>query len=300
MLAGRYVDIRGFYALLTMVLACVLAGTAVAHAAETESAEDYYRLVLARMAGLPQPSLVSYDVIVRATGATFYVSRDPQSGEAEFGFSVGPALGDTSQWWPVLVRTRDNMTSVLLDSMRAVTRYPALNATWGGIDSWMRFGMQDATPAPVSAPLAPVDAPAARLPVIAVVRSLDPGIYRVSDGGRTRCADKTPARLLHLVARENPSQHPATDIGIQTSTQTVCTIRFELERSDLVDRNGYVELYIAQVGSYYLVHRSEIAFDAGPRLGRQHVRLFLDYARIEFPMDAPPDAFATPASELKQ
>lgn len=284
---------------LTVLVACVLACAVPVRAEDPASAEDYYRSVLVRMARLPQPPLVSYDVFARASGAMFYVSRDPQTGEAEFGFSVG-TLGDTSQWWPVLVRTSDNTTSILLEGTRAVTRFPAFNATWGGIDSWMRFGMQSALPAPVLITHEQETPVNGGLPVIAVVRSLDPGIYRVRDGGTTACADNTPARLFHLTARQDPSRHPATDIGVQIATQTICTIRFELEHSNLVDRNGFVELYFAHVGSYYLVDRGEISFDAGPKLGRQHVRLFLDYARIEFPAAVPPGAFATPAPEKLQ
>jgi hypothetical protein len=287
---------RGIVAALTFAVAIAVAWSSAARADEMQNVEEYYRGVLARMSKLPQPQLVSYDVVARASGATFYVSRDPQNGEAEFGFSVGPALGDTSQWWPVLVRTTDNTTSVLLDgTARAVTHFPALNATWGGIDAWMRFGMAPSTPAPLPSPGASSNTTSADYPVIAVVRSLDLGIYRVRDGGATRCADKSPARLLHLTAREDPSRHPATDVTVQTSTQTVCAIRFELERSDLVDRNGHVELYISQVGPYYLVDRGEISFDAGPRFGRQHVRLFLDYVRTEFPPASPAGAFSTPS-----
>ena len=266
--------------------------------AEEPSVDEYYRGVLARMSALPQPSLVSYDVVVRASGATFYVNRDPENGEAQFGFSVSPALGDTSQWWPVLVRTRDNTTSVLLEGARAVTRFPALNATWGGIDSWMRFGMQ-AAPVRASASQSNGPGDASQLPEIAVVHALDMGIYRVSDGGSTTCADRSPARLLHLTAREDPSRHPATDISVQDATQTICTIRFDLERSDLVGRNGHVELHLARVGDYYLVDRGEISFDAGPKLGRQHVRLFVDFAGITFPAASPPNAFATPAADAQ-
>ncbi len=293
-------DIRRLYSLLTLVVACVVVCAGPAPADEPGSIEEYYRSVLARMARLPQPSLVSYDAVVRASGATFYVSRDAKSGAAEFGFSVAPALGNTSQWWPVLVRSRDNTTSVLLERTRAVTRFPALNATWGGIDSWMRFGMQEATPTPMPAPVPSANPLTGEMPVIAVVHSLDPGIYHARDGGATTCANNSPAHLIHLTPREDPSRHPATDISVQTSTQTICTIRFQLEHSNLVDRNGYVELHIAQVASYYLVNRGEISFDAGPQLGRQHVRLFLDYVRIEFPAASPPGAFSTPAPELQR
>ena len=284
------------YRTLTLLLALVLSCSGLARADEPQSINDYYRGVLAHMSKLPEPALVSYDVVVRAAGATFYISRDPQNGEAEFGFSVGPALGDTSQLWPVVVRTSDNATSVLLDKTRAVTHFPAFNATWGGIDSWMRFGMASATPAP-SASSAPGGSAASDYRVIAVVRSLDLGIYRVRDGGPTTCDDNSPARLLHLVARDDPSRHPATDISVQNDSQTICTIRFELERSELVGRNGYVQLYMKQVGPYYLVDRGEIAFDAGPKLGRQHVRLFLNYVGVEFPAASPAGAFATPAPE---
>ncbi len=285
--------------LVTIVVACVLMRDAAVRADELESVDAYYRSVISHMSHLPQPPLVSYDAVVRASGATFYVSRDPQSGEAEFGFSVGPALGDTSRWWPVLVRTKDNMTSVQLDTARAVTRFPALNATWGGIDSWMRFGMQEATARPEPAPLATAAATSREMPVIAIVHSFDPGIYRARDGGWTTCADNSTARLIRLTARDDAARHPATDIGVQASTQTICTIRFALEHSDLIDRNGYVELHIARVGSYYVVERGEISFDAGAKLGRQHVRLFIDYVRIAFPTVSPPGTFPAPAAATR-
>ncbi len=292
--------IRGLYVALTLLFPIVLACSGLASADEPQSVDDYYRGVLAQMSRLPEPPLVSYDVVVRASGATFYVSRDPENGEAEFGFSVGPALGDTSARWPVVVRTNDNATSVLLDNARAVTHFPAFNATWGGIDAWMRFGMASATPVPSASPPAPASSRAEDYRVIAVVRSLDLGIYRVRDGGTTNCDDKSPARLLHLTARDNASRHPATDISVQTATQTICTIRFELERSELVGRNGYVQLYIKQLGSYYLVDRGEISFDAGPKLGRRHVRLFLNYVGVEFPSASPTGAFTTPAPDRRR
>lgn len=284
-------ELRTIYAAFTLVL-----GLTSGAACADPGVEEYYRGVLAAMARLPQPPLVAYDVVARASGAAFYVTRDPGTGEAEFGFSVGSALGDTNDWWPVLVRTSDTTTSVRLNQTYAVTRFPALNATWGGIDSWMRFGMQEAqTPAPSPSPVAEASRDPNAPRVIAVVRSLGLSIYRVNDGGKATCDDGSSGRLLHLTAREDGSRHPATDVTVDAATDTICTIRFHIERSELVDRDGYVELHLAPVESYYLVKRGEISFTAGPRLGRQHIRVFLDYASVAFPRAVPPGAFAMPS-----
>jgi hypothetical protein len=132
-----------------------------------------------------------------------------------------------------------------------------------------------------------------------VVRSLGTSIYLVRDGGPATCDDGSAAHLFHLTARTDRAHHPATDVTIDTTTNTVCTIRFEMQRNDLVDRNGYVELHLGSIDSFYVVKRGEISFVAGPRLGRQHVRLFLDYARIAFPQAIPQGAFGA-ASETHE
>ena len=293
-LGARQVFAPILYAALTLLTVAI----APAAADAPMTPEQYYRSVLGRMAALPQPALVSYDAVVRASGATFYVAREPQSGHAEFGFSVGSALGDTTQWWPVVVRTADNTTSVKLPDAYAVTRFPALNATWGGIDSWMRFGMQEAaTPAAAIAPVPNAKGSGEEPPVIAVVRSLGAGSYRVRDGGSHACDDGGAGHLFHLSPRDDPLHHPATDVTVDESTQIICTIRFEIQRSDLVERDGYVELHLSAFGPYYMVTRGEISFLAGRKVGHQRIRLFIDYANVAFPQTAPPRAFLAPQPE---
>ena len=274
-------------------LVCAVLVTATRAVADDATVENYYRSVLVRMNALPQAALVSYEAVARASGAQFYVSRDPATGEAEFGFSVGSALGDTDERWPVIVRTADDTTSVRLTEAYARTRFPALNATWGGIDSWMRFGMQEpALPSTTAEPAVTPQRASSAPPVIAVVRSLGLSVYRVSDAGMTTCDGGAPARRLRLTPRDDRSHHPATDLAIDTASGLICTIRFQIEHSDLVDRDGYVELHLASVGRYYLVTRGEISFTSGYRLGRQFVRLFLDYIGMAFPQAAPAGAFA--------
>lgn len=267
----------------------VAAFAALCPAGAATAGDEVFRAV-ARMDAVRAPAYVSYEVVVRAHGAQYYVTRDPTSGKAEFGFSVGRALGDTDHRWNVVVRTADETTSVALPGAYAVTAFPVLNATWGGIDAWMRFGIRgrDARPAD-RRPAAAATTPA--VPTIAVVHALSAPAYAVSGGGSSTCDGGAPARRFFLRARYDATRHPATDITIDDATRTICTIRFQLQRNEIVSGNAYVELHLQPLHGVFIVKRGEIAFDPNPRLGARRIRLFIDYVGVTFPFVAPPGAF---------
>ncbi len=250
---------------------------------------------LARMNGVPQPPYVEYEVVVRASGAQFYVTRDPLTGNAEYGFSVGRALGNTDKRWNVVVRNRDEVSAVKLGDTYAATRFPGLNATWGGIDDWMRFGINGRVATPEPSPSAqPLASPAAtEAPVIAIVHALVAPDYRVSGGGPATCDGGSAARRFYLRARSDPYRHPATDVTVDDATHAICTIRFELVHNDVVDRDGFVELHLTKSAGVYVVGRGEISFIAQPKLGGGRVRIFIDYVGVQFSTSPPPQAFAT-------
>lgn len=239
----------------------------------------YFLDSLARMNGVAQPAYVSYEVVVRATGAQYYIARDPVTGNAEYGFSVGHALGETDNRWNVYVRTRDETTVVQFPGAYALTRFPVLNATWGGIDDWMRFGIAGRASTPAPAP-SPVSSPAS--PVIAVVHSLSAPEYAVRGGEASTCDGGAAARIFHLRPKFDAYHHPATDVTIADATHAICTIRFELQHNGVVDRDGFVELHLHTIDGVYLVKRGEISFIASPRLGGGRVRLFVDYVGFAF------------------
>lgn len=258
---------------------------AVLFAAASGNAQ-YFLDALARMNGVAQPPYVSYEVVVRATGAQYYIIRDPITGNAEYGFSVGHALGETDNRWNVYVRTRDETTAVQFPNAYAITHFPVLNATWGGIDDWMRFGIagRAATRVPEATP-SPVASTGAR--VIAVVHAFSTPEYDVRGGEAAMCDNGSAGRIFYLRAKFDPYRHPATDVTVDNATHTVCTIRFELQHNDIVDRDGFVELHLAKTGGVYMVRRGEISFVARPKLGGSRVRIFIDYVGIHFPASPP-------------
>ena len=247
------------------------------------------------MNGIPQPAYVSYQVVVRAAHAQYDVVRDAQTGRAEYGFSIGDALGDTDRRWDAIVRTRDGTTAVKLGDTYATSNFPILNATWSGIDDWLRFGIdgRPATPEPRGVPAA---SPSPDVRTIAVVHSLSAPAYLVSGGSSAGCDGNVPGRIYYLRAKYDPFRHPATDVTVDDASGTICTIRFALQRNGVVDRDGYAELHLRRSNGAVLVDRGEIAFVPKRPLGNRRVRIFIDYVGVSFPAAPPASAFRVPAS----
>lgn len=259
-----------------------------AHAAPPVDVRALYRQALQRMANMPEPPVVAYTATIRATGSTFYVGVEPNSGEAEFGIAIG-ALGANTKSWPVVVRTADGSTTIALEGGSAQTAYPIFDATWFGAYTWLRYGF-DGKPriAPSETPVpSPAGTPAPEPSVeglIAVVRAINIGFYRVVDRGDDRCENGDAARRVRLIANGDPDEHPATDASIDLTTKDICTLGFDLRPTQFLAQSGYVLLHFARVGDYAMVTDGHIEFNTKFHgIGRRRVDIDLRYGGVTFP-----------------
>jgi len=243
---------------------------------------------------MPSPPLVAYTVTVTSTGAAFLVALDPASGEAEFGFSIADAIGYTSRSWLAVVRTSDVVTAVELDGGYARSRYPIFDPTWSGAYEWLRFGFDGrppATPAP-GASVAPAAEDAAGPSVIAVVRAISSGAYRVDDRGTEACEDGQNGKHLRLEPTGDPDRYPATDLVLRSGDDRICTMRFDLRPTQFWALAGTVELHFAQIGGYEVVGDGRLQFSARIRgIGKRRVTMRMLYSDFSFPSRAPEGAF---------
>ena len=230
------------------------------------------------MASLPQVRFAMYDVTVRSSGAQFYVSRDADQ-RAEFGFSVGNAIGDVADTWPVVVRPYFAETTVKLADGYAVSLWPVLNATWNGVAAWMRYGPQSAVAAATPSP-APIPQPSGEPQIIETVRSLGRSLYDVTYAGESVCPSGVAARLFHLTPRDRSSDHPATDVTIEARSFFICRIRFELHENAFVERGGHIELDLRMIGAYPFVDESFIDFQTRRAFGNNHIVISGVYRRV--------------------
>lgn len=246
--------------------------------AQALSPQSFYDRALARMASLPAPRIAMYNVTVRSQGAQFYVSRDAD-GRVEFGFSVGSAIGDTNDTWPVMVLPEDAVTRVKLSDGFALSSWPVLNATWNGVAAWMRYGPQSdvapATPLPQPLPQAS-GAPS----VIETVRSLGRSFYDVAYVGAGACPSGEAARQFHLTPRDRSQEHPATDVTIEESSFFICRIRFELQPNSFVEPRGHIDLYLKRYGVYPFVDQSFIDFQTRRAFGNNHIVIATVYRDV--------------------
>ncbi|HVA28031.1 MAG TPA: hypothetical protein VNF68_07610 [Candidatus Baltobacteraceae bacterium] len=274
------------------VLAAFALALAVQHGAPARAGtdiRDYFRSTLQHMVDLPEPALVSYTVTVFATGQSFYVSRDPESGDAEFGFAIGDALGDTKASWPVRVRAADATTIITLDGDDAVTTYPLFDATWDGAYRWLRYGFEGSIPATPTPSTPPSEAPSATpsptpapLGVIAVVQAINTGAYSVQDRGSEPCENGHLGRHIHLAARGDGDAHPATDLTVDTTTGDICTMRFELRRTQFFALRGSVEIHYERVGAYLLASDGRIRLHSDIQgVGRRRIDVSFVYSDIQ-------------------
>ena len=251
--------------------------------AATLDAQAYYRLALQRMVNLPEPPVVSYTATIHATGSRFYVSVEPETGLAEFGFSIGSALGVNSASWLVSVQTANAITRVDLDGTAAVTRYPIFDATWWGAYVWLRYGFNGrslATPSPSTSPTELES----ELGIIAVVRAIDPGAYRIIDRGNDTCENGDAARHMRLVAYSDPDRYPASDITIDVKTNDICTMGFDLRPTQFLAQTGNVQLHFTNVNGYPLVTDGRIQMSTKFHgLGKRKVEFDLQYTNVTFP-----------------
>src|SRR5271154_4330789 len=176
------------------------------HATQPPSAEQYYANSIATMRSLSQPNFATYDVQVRTTGGHLAIERQP-NGVASIELTID-RHGKPDVNFSAAYRKSDDLTSVETPQGWGVISAPLFDPTWNGVYDWIRYGLNGR---PDSATAAPLPTPAAGgLPVIGAVRAMSVAFYDVSDGGAATCANGDPAHRVHLIARNDPLDHPLT------------------------------------------------------------------------------------------
>ncbi|MDP9023885.1 MAG: hypothetical protein M3N13_00735 [Candidatus Eremiobacteraeota bacterium] len=264
------------------------------------SAEQYYSAALELMKALPEPPNVRYDATVRARGARFLLSVD-KKGRATFALEIGNASGVEHGTWNVAARANDPDTSIALaNGTHAIAELPLFNATWSGAYDLMRYGFEgrgSSQPSPQETTTA-VGQPH----VIAMVKAIGTGNYRVSDSGAGSCAGGIPGHKLHLIARSDPERHPLTDVTIDTSSGAICTMQFGFRQGGAPGTiKGSVELHLRRFGAYQMITDEKI--DLSIRvMGISAYQMGFDtvYNNVVFPPSLPNALFtAQPAVSPK-
>ncbi|MGC2129440.1 MAG: hypothetical protein WA629_05005 [Candidatus Aquilonibacter sp.] len=263
-----------------MILSFILA--AVVGVPAPPSAEQYYIRAIEAMRNVPQPTFATYDVYVHVTGLGFFLTREPD-GKASINLTLSGGKPDAS--FPAAYRKSDDLTSVETPQGWGVIRSPIFDPTWHGVDDWIRYGF-NGRPDSVTAP--PLPTPDTNgLPVIAAVRVMGVAFYDVSDGGSATCANGDSAHRVHLIARKDPLDHPLTDAVIDTRTNRLCRVRFEMRQS--VVAAGYTfttELDIADVNGESLVRGGKMDFvGRALGIGIKSVRITFAYDHFAFPQE---------------
>jgi hypothetical protein len=242
------------------------------------SAETVYLAALARMRETRQPGLLTYRAHLSVPNGAISASRTSKGylylrfGQGDFGAS------DATFYLRV---ARDYASyGVQLGSEEARTRLPMLNATWQGIDDWIRYGFDGdphhATPAPSASP-----SPGAQnMRVIATVSSFGLAYYHARFGAPEPCANKDEGQVIDLAPVGDPYAHPLRSVTIDRSTGVFCTMHFIAPASAPFGYSAVanVTLRLADANDFLIVRKEEIDMVAtAPRRPDEH-----SYATITF------------------
>lgn len=242
------------------------------------SAEAVYLAALARMRETRQPELLAYRAHLSVPNGAIYASRTSK-GYLYLRFGQGD-FGDSDATFYLRVARDDASYSVQLGSAVARTRLPMLNATWQGIDDWIRYGFDGdpnrATPEPSASPTPD----AQNIKVIATVSSFGLAYYRARFGAPKPCANNDDGQEIDLSPVGDPYAHPLRSVTIDRSTGVFCTMRFIAPASAPYGYSAVanVTLHLADANSFLIVRNEEIDMvGTAPRRPDEH-----SYATITF------------------
>lgn len=272
----RYAGCAGLFLAASLVLPCrAQTPTPVPTVAET-----IYQNAIQTMLRAPLPPYAQYDITIDSPGEELALLRHH-----------GPFLdigenGPSHITSDAVIRNSDGLTAVKLDDGTYDATYYAafFGATWSAVHDWLRFGGEDAANDGSSSQAGG----AAGLHVIAVVSSLDPGAYIVTDRGAAQCPSGSPGHMVHLYARFDTERHPLTDAVVDTHTSMFCMMRFSIAPRHLLCThlcNGTVELHFGSVDDYSVISDASVKI-AWPSLGAAPagaVLLDFRYSDFSFP-----------------
>ena len=236
------------------------------------TAEQYYVAALERMRHTAQPRSLRYHAAIDVqNGGVTLVRKGDGTLEAHIGNPPGGKPHAEATIAIVPVGTR--YTATLQNGDVAASQRPFLNASWDGIDEWIRYGV-GGPPENAIAPTLPSPEATNEPHVIAVVTSFGLANYRVRDIGPATCANGDPAHAVQLIARGDGLAHPLNYAAIDERTQLFCTLRFNapIQTDPGVSAHASVELHLAQIGGYYLIS-DELVEATGRFFGFQVARV---------------------------
>ena len=270
------------------MIALFFSAVLVAQAAPP-SAEQLYGEALHNSRLLTQAPNASYTVDIHVTNAK-YVSVRTSDGHASVGFQIGGSAGKADDTVSAVYRNDDDSTALLTQDGRWGTiTSPWVNPTWSGLSDWMRYGI-DGRPAlsPSSSPSAvtatPTAVPTSVPHTIAAVTAMGVAYYNVSDAGAGTCANGDPGHAVHLIARENPREHPLTGATVDLVTKRLCSISIGFRQTGAFSANGIIDAALSERDGMMLVTHEHMEFNVHAlAIQLKHIEVEMSYHGFAFP-----------------
>ncbi|GAC1408270.1 MAG: hypothetical protein NVSMB64_16290 [Candidatus Velthaea sp.] len=259
---------------------------AVAADVVPKSVSVYYNEVLATMNALPAPQTMLFRTSMTASGIGIRLSEE--DGEARLLVGLGSGFKHDA-FWDTRFESPDSTTVTLSDHHDVGASSPLFNPTWNGAYDWLRYGLRgkssdaaDAvrSPVPVSSG-SDINAGDATAPAtIGIVHAIGTAFYHVEDAGDAACASGSAARHLHLTAWNDARTHPVTDVYVDSASNRICMLRFNLGSASALSLTGSFELHFATVEKYWLVVDGEAQLLYRTfGIGAKHASLHIKYDR---------------------
>lgn len=240
------------------------------------SAMRYYVEALKTTEAVTQPKAATYAEYLASSGMKFELL--PVDGKMEFAVGYGKDFVNSMNLNGTYVAGEGVRIERATKALPATQ--PIFNPTWSGVALWMKHGFdfgQD--PAPVATPAPASATTPSPLKIITTVTAVDPGAYRISDGGPAPCANGEPGHRLLLRALSDPQTHPLTSVVVDTRSMRFCTMQFRYGSPSALSLTADFQLHLGAIGDYWMVTDGTIDVQAralGVRALHSHIAFRYD------------------------
>jgi hypothetical protein len=274
----------------SVTLTAVLAVTAPTPVPTPSTAEATYVAALERMRATREPPVAVYRAALSVPGG-FISAQSGYGGVLFLRFGLGIRGPDAEDFFVRTSRDSTEYTVERSDRHMMHSHVSLLNATWQGIDSWIRYGYEGPDSPPPATP-APKAAGPTDLRVISVVESFGLAFYNASDGGTERCVNGDAGQVIRLSPRGDAMQHPLRAVTIDDATGLFCTMHFDVPAMawGAWDAIAHVALHLSEVDGYYVVQDEIFHMEAsgrGTNLPDQQVNATMNFGYFVFPTPKP-------------
>lgn len=272
-----------------LALIALLASLTPAPTPQPVTAQARYVAALERMRKTREPKFAVFEASVDVTNGAILARRSEESDKLNFRITSEYQSPTHAGFAVLTYADRSDYAVKIGDGPIAITRLALLNATWRGLDTWMRYGFEGAAP-PTPKPVAPSASPSVAVqdPVIAVVTAIGIAYYDVRDGGDGTCPDGGAGHRIELEPRGDPYEHPLRGVTIDDATGLFCSMRFIAPlRYNVFGAPvaaADVEVHLMELDGYFVVSDERVAFDdAAPSGLTVHVVTTIRFDRFAFP-----------------